>query len=200
MRLLMGGVRAFVDWRCAVCARLFMGGVRAFVDGRCACVCLCVRFFVCFRYADVYAYVRMFVSGVCGFFIIITKAILASYLPHFPHLMFLSGHHAGLFAVAYVSDDPNERVKHYLVKHEDISSNKTLPDFLREKPQFQICYQVMKAVSQIPFCVSLMSLPALPLLSACCAYLMCMCFTFCFFLSLFVWLFSANYLVFFFLY
>lgn len=48
----------------------------------------------------------------------------------------------GLFAVAYVSDDPYERVKHYLVKHEDISSNKTLPDFLREKPQFQYCYQL----------------------------------------------------------
>ncbi len=48
----------------------------------------------------------------------------------------------GLFAIAYVSDDPYERVKHYLVKHEDISSNKTLPDFLHEKPQFQFCYQL----------------------------------------------------------
>lgn len=43
----------------------------------------------------------------------------------------------GLFAVAYVSDDPFERVKHYLVKPEDTGSQKTLPDFLREKPQFQ---------------------------------------------------------------
>lgn len=43
---------------------------------------------------------------------------------------------------SYVSDDPYERVKHYLVKHEDISSNKTLPDFLHEKPQFQYCYQL----------------------------------------------------------
>jgi hypothetical protein len=35
-----------------------------------------------------------------------------------------------------VSDDPQDRVKHYLVKQEDISSTKSLPDFLREKPQF----------------------------------------------------------------
>jgi hypothetical protein len=48
----------------------------------------------------------------------------------------------GLFAIAYVSDDPFERVKHYLVKPEDISSNKTLADFVREKPQFQFCYQL----------------------------------------------------------
>jgi hypothetical protein len=47
----------------------------------------------------------------------------------------------GLFAVAYVSDDPCERVKHYLVKPEDTGSQKTLPDFLAEKPQFQFLYQ-----------------------------------------------------------
>lgn len=43
----------------------------------------------------------------------------------------------GLFTVAYVSDDPFDRVKHYLVKPEDLSLNKTLPDLLREKPQLQ---------------------------------------------------------------
>jgi hypothetical protein len=48
----------------------------------------------------------------------------------------------GLFAVAYVSEDPYERVKHYLVKPEDISSNKSLADFLREKLQFLYCYQL----------------------------------------------------------
>eukprot|EP01089_Gocevia_fonbrunei_P013113 TRINITY_DN3264_c0_g1_i1.p1 TRINITY_DN3264_c0_g1~~TRINITY_DN3264_c0_g1_i1.p1 ORF type:complete len:561 (-),score=75.93 TRINITY_DN3264_c0_g1_i1:110-1690(-) len=48
----------------------------------------------------------------------------------------------GLFAVAYVDLDPYERVKHYLVKHEDISSNKTLPDFLREKSQFMFIKQL----------------------------------------------------------
>ncbi len=62
--------------------RLLMGGVHAFV---CACVFLFVLgMLMC-------AYVRMFVSGVSGFFIIINKAIVAPYLPHFPHLMFLSG-------------------------------------------------------------------------------------------------------------
>lgn len=48
----------------------------------------------------------------------------------------------GLFTVAYVSDDPFERVKHYLVKQEDLSLNKTLPDVLREKPQFNHILQL----------------------------------------------------------
>lgn len=48
----------------------------------------------------------------------------------------------GLFTVAYASDDPFDRVKHYLVKPEDISLNKTLPDLLREKPQFQHVLQL----------------------------------------------------------
>ena len=48
----------------------------------------------------------------------------------------------GLFTVAYASDDPYDRVKHYLVKPEDISLNKTLPDLLREKPQFQHVLQL----------------------------------------------------------
>jgi hypothetical protein len=45
----------------------------------------------------------------------------------------------GSFAVAYVTDDPNanDKVKHYLIKSEDIGSNKSLPDFLREKQQFK---------------------------------------------------------------
>lgn len=55
-------------------------------------------------------------------------------------LIRFSESYAGLFAVAYVSDDPSERVKHYLVKPEDTGSQKTLPDFLREKPQFQSLY------------------------------------------------------------
>jgi len=52
-------------------------------------------------------------------------------------LIRFSESYPGLFAVAYVSDDPTERVKHYLVKPEDTGSQKTLPDFLREKPQFK---------------------------------------------------------------
>jgi len=46
----------------------------------------------------------------------------------------------GSFAVAYVTDeqDVNDRVKHYLIKSEDIGSNKSLPDFLREKQQFKV--------------------------------------------------------------
>jgi len=52
-------------------------------------------------------------------------------------LIRFSESYPGLFAVGYVSDDPAERVKHYLVKPEDTGSQKTLPDFLREKPQFK---------------------------------------------------------------
>jgi hypothetical protein len=48
----------------------------------------------------------------------------------------------GQFAVGYVSDDPSDPVKHYLVRAEDTGSQKTLPDFLREKPQFKYLYQL----------------------------------------------------------
>jgi len=48
----------------------------------------------------------------------------------------------GLFAVSYVSDDDSDPVKHYLVKPEDTGSQKTLPDFLREKQQFKFLYQL----------------------------------------------------------
>ena len=47
----------------------------------------------------------------------------------------------GLFGVAFISDDPNDRIKHYLIKHEDTGANKTLPDFLRNKPQFKFLLQ-----------------------------------------------------------
>jgi len=43
----------------------------------------------------------------------------------------------GLFGVAYVSTDAKDPVKHYLVKAEDIGSNKSLPDFIHEKQQFK---------------------------------------------------------------
>ena len=42
----------------------------------------------------------------------------------------------GLFAIAYVSDDIHERVKHYLVKAEDLKEKTTLADFIRSKPQW----------------------------------------------------------------
>jgi len=43
----------------------------------------------------------------------------------------------GSFAVAYTTDDTSNKVKHYLVKPEDIGANKSLPDFLKEKKLFQ---------------------------------------------------------------
>eukprot|EP01133_Synstelium_polycarpum_P015027 gene15027-17774_t len=46
----------------------------------------------------------------------------------------------GAFAVAYVTNDESEKVKHYLVKPEDIGANKTLPDFLRERSLFKTLY------------------------------------------------------------
>ncbi|EFA77913.1 signal transducer and activator of transcription family protein [Heterostelium album PN500] len=48
----------------------------------------------------------------------------------------------GSFAVAYVTNDENERVKHYLVRPEEIGPNKTLPDFLRERYQFKTLYKL----------------------------------------------------------
>jgi len=49
---------------------------------------------------------------------------------------------AGLFAIVFVSEDPEERVKHYLVKSEDIGSNKSLPDFLRESESLQYIMRI----------------------------------------------------------
>ncbi|KAF2074164.1 hypothetical protein CYY_004535 [Polysphondylium violaceum] len=75
----------------------------------------------------------------------ITKNECNSYLMSLPEGSFLvrfSDSVPGSFAVAYVTNDDNERVKHYLVKPEDIGANKTLPDFLREKYQFKVLYQV----------------------------------------------------------
>jgi len=45
----------------------------------------------------------------------------------------------GSFAVAYTDDSvPTvERVKHYLIKPEEINAMKALPDFLRDKPHFK---------------------------------------------------------------
>jgi hypothetical protein len=45
--------------------------------------------------------------------------------------------HAGLFGIAYVSEDEDEKVKHCLVKSEDIGSNKSLAEFLRDRELFQ---------------------------------------------------------------
>lgn len=76
----------------------------------------------------------------------ITKNACNEILKNEEHGTFLirfSENYPGLFAVAYVdAEDPYERVKHYLVKPEDISSNKSLPDFLREKPQFLLINQL----------------------------------------------------------
>ena len=69
--------------------------------------------------------------------------------PEGTFLIRFSETYPGLFAVGYVSDDPSEKVKHYLVKPEDTGSQKTLPDFLREKPQFQHLYQLDPNTNQL---------------------------------------------------
>jgi len=48
----------------------------------------------------------------------------------------------GQFSVAYVTDDQYDPVKHYLIKAGDISANKSLPDFIREKTQFQHLFKL----------------------------------------------------------
>ena len=55
---------------------------------------------------------------------------------------------AGSFAVAYCSLDPNQKVKHYLIKPEDIGANKTLPDFLKEKKIFQTLIRLNTATGE----------------------------------------------------
>ncbi|KAN0037384.1 hypothetical protein ACTFIV_002729 [Dictyostelium citrinum] len=76
---------------------------------------------------------------------LITKSECNSYLTTLPEGSFLirfSDSVPGAFAVAYVTNDESDRVKHYLVKPDDIGANKTLPDFLRERHQFKTLYQV----------------------------------------------------------
>eukprot|EP01132_Coremiostelium_polycephalum_P008000 gene8000-9844_t len=76
---------------------------------------------------------------------LITKNECNNYLMTLPEGSFLirfSDSLPGSFAVAYVTNDDNERVKHYLIKPEDIGANKSLPDFLRERYQFKVLYRV----------------------------------------------------------
>jgi len=47
----------------------------------------------------------------------------------------------GLFAIAYVGEDTYDKVKHCIVKSDDLSANKTLPDFLATKSQFRFVCQ-----------------------------------------------------------
>jgi hypothetical protein len=44
----------------------------------------------------------------------------------------------GAFAVAYMTNDEADPIKHFLVKPTDLGHNRTLPDFLRDKGEFRI--------------------------------------------------------------
>ena len=57
----------------------------------------------------------------------------------------------GFFGVSYVSGTPSGGtcVMHYLVDHQDIGSQKTLPDFLRSKDQFQYIAQLTPNTGQL---------------------------------------------------
>lgn len=50
----------------------------------------------------------------------------------------LSERHPGTFAVGYVieENDPEKRVRHYLIRDEDVHSKRSLPDFLLANSQF----------------------------------------------------------------
>eukprot|EP01113_Clastostelium_recurvatum_P037153 TRINITY_DN5400_c0_g1_i15.p1 TRINITY_DN5400_c0_g1~~TRINITY_DN5400_c0_g1_i15.p1 ORF type:complete len:674 (-),score=150.29 TRINITY_DN5400_c0_g1_i15:88-2109(-) len=80
-----------------------------------------------------------------GIYGIITKEECTTALEPYPEGTFLirfSESVAGAFAIAYATDDPNERVKHFLVKPDDLAANKTLPDFLKDKNQFRTVLQL----------------------------------------------------------
>lgn len=57
----------------------------------------------------------------------------------------------GFFGVSYVAGTPSGGtcVMHYLVDHQDIGSQKTLPDFLRSKDQFQYIAQLTPNTGQL---------------------------------------------------
>ncbi|GAM27584.1 hypothetical protein SAMD00019534_107600 [Acytostelium subglobosum LB1] len=86
---------------------------------------------------------------ICGF---ISKNECNQYLYNAEEGSFLirfSDSMPGSFAVAYVTNDENERVKHYLVRPEEIGPNKTLPDFLRERFQFKTLYRLEPALKKL---------------------------------------------------
>lgn len=91
----------------------------------------------------------MWVAGIIFGFI--DKDKCNQTLAPFPEGTFLlrfSESSPGLFAVAYVSDDLHERIKHYLVKQEDIAQ-KSLPDFIRGKPQWMHLLRLDSASSTL---------------------------------------------------
>mmetsp|Transcript_8438 Transcript_8438/g.21313 ORF Transcript_8438/g.21313 Transcript_8438/m.21313 type:complete len:661 (-) Transcript_8438:84-2066(-) len=82
---------------------------------------------------------------------VLTKDECAAALQHQPAGTFLvrfSETYPGLFAVAFVTEDIRDRLKHILVKPDDTGSTKSLPDFLREKPQFRL---LLKMSTQPPY-------------------------------------------------
>eukprot|EP01116_Phalansterium_solitarium_P005321 TRINITY_DN1688_c0_g1_i1.p1 TRINITY_DN1688_c0_g1~~TRINITY_DN1688_c0_g1_i1.p1 ORF type:complete len:621 (+),score=209.83 TRINITY_DN1688_c0_g1_i1:113-1975(+) len=57
----------------------------------------------------------------------------------------------GSFAVAYTCDDGSaDGVRHYLIKPEEISNNKSLPDFMRDKTMFKYIMQYPLRSSERP--------------------------------------------------
>jgi len=56
----------------------------------------------------------------------------------------------GAFAIAYVtSENKPDKVKHYLVKTDDLGANKTLPDYLREREQFKTLLKLNPATKAV---------------------------------------------------
>jgi hypothetical protein len=51
-------------------------------------------------------------------------------------LIRFSDSNAGALAIAYTTGEAKDKVRHYMVKPEDISANKTLPDFIKERTSF----------------------------------------------------------------
>jgi len=75
----------------------------------------------------------------------ITKDECHEALRDYPEGTFLvrfSESNAGSFAIGYATSDKEEPVKHFLVKPEDLGANRTLPDFLKDKPQLRMILQV----------------------------------------------------------
>jgi len=50
--------------------------------------------------------------------------------------------HPGAFAIACTTTDPKDKVKHFLVPPDDLTVNKTLADYLKERSQFKTILQV----------------------------------------------------------
>jgi len=55
----------------------------------------------------------------------------------------------GAFAIAYVSDSPTDKIRHYLVEAKELGANKTLPEYVSERAIFTHIMKLTPATQEL---------------------------------------------------